>query len=69
MNASPPDPLASPCVRNCCLDEDDVCMGCGRSLEEIVAWSAASDADKAATLTRSRERTKRRAERYRERPR
>jgi len=50
------DPLASPCVRNCCLDEDNVCMGCGRSLEEIIAWSAASDGEKSATLARSRDR-------------
>jgi uncharacterized protein len=52
----PVDPLASPCVRNCCLDERDVCMGCGRSLDEIVAWGTASDEEKAATLARSRER-------------
>jgi uncharacterized protein len=52
----PTDPLASPCVRNCCLDEHNVCIGCGRSLEEIIAWSAASDSDKSATLARSRER-------------
>jgi uncharacterized protein len=52
----PTDPLASPCVRNCCLDESNVCMGCGRSLEEIIAWSTASDSEKSATLARSRER-------------
>lgn len=34
---------ASPCVRNCCLD-DDVCLGCGRKLDEILAWHGA-DAD------------------------
>jgi predicted Fe-S protein YdhL (DUF1289 family) len=57
MNELPPtDPLASPCVRNCCLDEQNVCMGCGRSLEEIVAWSAASADEKLAILARSRER-------------
>ena len=56
MNAPSSDPLASPCVRNCCLDEDNVCMGCGRSLEEIVAWGTASTVDKAAILERSRER-------------
>ena len=28
----------SPCVRNCCLDEKKVCMGCGRSLPEILEW-------------------------------
>jgi predicted Fe-S protein YdhL (DUF1289 family) len=65
MSTAPPDPLASPCVRHCCLDEDNVCMGCGRSLQEIVAWGSASAADKAAILERSRERAKRRAERFR----
>jgi len=53
---SPTDPLASPCVRNCCLDERNVCMGCGRSLEEIIAWGTASDSEKSATLERSRQR-------------
>ena len=38
-------------------------MGCGRSLEEIVAWGTASDSDKAAILLRSRERARRRAAR------
>jgi len=31
-------------------------MGCGRSLEEIIAWGAASDSEKSATLARSRQR-------------
>ncbi len=31
-------------------------MGCGRSLEEIIAWGAASDGEKSATLERSRQR-------------
>jgi predicted Fe-S protein YdhL (DUF1289 family) len=57
MSMPPPsDDLASPCVRNCCLDDDNVCMGCGRSLAEIVAWGAASEADKRAILARSRAR-------------
>ena len=55
------DPLASPCVRNCCLDDENVCMGCGRLLEEIVQWGTASDADKDAILARSRERLSARA--------
>ena len=43
---SPPIPaneVASPCVRTCCLDDDDVCIGCGRALAEIVAWGTADD--------------------------
>jgi predicted Fe-S protein YdhL (DUF1289 family) len=33
----------SPCVRNCCLDDDLVCVGCFRSLEEIKEWGVADD--------------------------
>jgi predicted Fe-S protein YdhL (DUF1289 family) len=28
----------SPCVGNCCLDDDSTCLGCFRSLEEIKEW-------------------------------
>jgi uncharacterized protein len=34
------DKLAeSPCVRNCCLGDDLVCLGCFRSLDEIKEWT------------------------------
>jgi uncharacterized protein len=36
--------LPSPCIRNCCLDEQDICLGCGRSLDEIRDWGNAPDA-------------------------
>jgi len=55
-----PSSVASPCVRNCCLDEQDVCMGCGRSLDEIRVWSESGDAERVKILERS---TQRRAER------
>ncbi|OUR74640.1 hypothetical protein A9Q78_00005, partial [Methylophaga sp. 41_12_T18] len=32
----------SPCVRNCCLDDDNICMGCFRSMDEILQWRDAS---------------------------
>lgn len=35
--------VASPCVRNCCLDKHDICMGCFRSLEEIKQWGVGND--------------------------
>jgi predicted Fe-S protein YdhL (DUF1289 family) len=46
----------SPCVRNCCLDDDDVCLGCGRSLEEIIAWSTSPEERKTEILRLCRER-------------
>lgn len=30
----------SPCVRRCTLDPDDLCVGCGRTLDEILEWAA-----------------------------
>lgn len=45
-----PSGVASPCIRNCCLDERDVCMGCGRTLDEIRAWGEADDASRTRIL-------------------
>ena len=42
--------ISSPCVRNCCLDENDVCIGCHRKLEEIIGWSAMDDEQKKQLL-------------------
>lgn len=32
-------PVASPCVSVCALDDQDICTGCYRSLQEIGGWS------------------------------
>ncbi|MFT6551303.1 MAG: putative Fe-S protein YdhL (DUF1289 family) [Zhongshania marina] len=32
-------PVASPCVSVCALDDQDICTGCYRSLQEIGDWS------------------------------
>ncbi len=53
------EPVPHPCVRNCCLDEADICMGCFRSLEEILAWHQASESEKQNILRRCAERKKR----------
>ncbi len=36
-------PVTSPCNGVCKLDAERVCIGCGRRMYEIAAWSAASD--------------------------
>ena len=36
----------SPCVSNCCLDNDDICLGCFRHIDEIVAWRSYPDKEK-----------------------
>jgi predicted Fe-S protein YdhL (DUF1289 family) len=57
MSVVPPPPVIdSPCVRNCCLDDDDICLGCGRSLQEITRWSTSNDASKQVILLAAAER-------------
>jgi predicted Fe-S protein YdhL (DUF1289 family) len=52
---SKPSPQ-SPCISVCALDENDICMGCYRSAEEITDWFMASDEEKYRILERVRER-------------
>nr|WP_302849974.1 DUF1289 domain-containing protein [Paraglaciecola mesophila] len=42
--------IDSPCVRNCCLDQQDMCVGCFRMLDEIVGWGTASSKRKKEIL-------------------
>jgi len=46
------DRTESPCVRNCCLNEADICSGCLRSLDEIKEWGKASEEAKKVILER-----------------
>lgn len=48
--------VKSPCVAVCALDEDDICLGCYRSADEITDWFMASDDEKRAIVRRSEER-------------
>ena len=55
VEASQADP-ASPCISICALDENDICMGCYRSAQEITDWFMASPDDKRAMLALARAR-------------
>ena len=43
-------PASSPCIDICEL-ADDVCRGCGRSLDEIAAWGGMSEAQRRAVMS------------------
>ncbi len=45
-----------PCVRNCCLNEADICLGCFRSLDEIMQWSGADNRERHIILQNARQR-------------
>ncbi|MBK9217289.1 MAG: DUF1289 domain-containing protein [Uliginosibacterium sp.] len=52
---------ASPCVRCCCLDDrTDTCVGCFRTLAEIMRWGNANAEERRQILLRC---AQRRAER------
>ena len=42
--------VKSPCVAVCALDENDVCIGCYRSGEEITNWGEMSNEQKREVL-------------------
>lgn len=46
----------SPCVKICELDQDGVCVGCGRTRAEIAGWISMSDAQKVQVVERADER-------------
>ncbi|MBX9752953.1 MAG: DUF1289 domain-containing protein [Roseococcus sp.] len=47
---------ASPCVQLCTLDSAGICLGCGRSLDEITRWARASAATRWAIWHAARDR-------------
>jgi len=58
LNSTPDDEptFPNPCVRNCCLDGNDVCLGCFRTLEEILNWSRSSNVEKKDILAKCKQR-------------
>lgn len=45
--------VTSPCVRNCSLNEQRICRGCFRHLEEIMCWPDADEAIRRDILERA----------------
>jgi predicted Fe-S protein YdhL (DUF1289 family) len=54
--------LQSPCIDNCCLDENDICLGCGRSMQEIINWSKLTDSERNTVLALCQARQEQRAQ-------
>lgn len=51
-----PTKIASPCQRNCCLNSNDICLGCFRSLDEITQWHESSEIEKKYILKQTQQR-------------
>ncbi|QZI69680.1 DUF1289 domain-containing protein [Pseudomonas protegens] len=55
---APERPVASPCVSICALDEQDICTGCQRTVDEITRWSRMDNTERRAVLALCHERAK-----------
>ncbi|MGE0774160.1 MAG: DUF1289 domain-containing protein [Sphingomonadaceae bacterium] len=42
--------VESPCTRCCTLDCNNICLGCGRTIDEIMEWGIASGERRRAIL-------------------
>jgi hypothetical protein len=43
--------IESPCIKICTLDvRSGLCLGCGRTVDEITRWTALSDAERARVM-------------------
>ena len=49
-------PAQSPCIGNCCLDDDLTCLGCFRSLEEVKEWAVVDEHRRRIILQNAKER-------------
>lgn len=44
--SAPNQPVLSPCVGVCTLDDDDRCLGCLRTADEIAGWASFSERER-----------------------
>jgi len=51
-------PVASPCVHVCALDEEDICIGCQRNVDEITRWSRMKNDERRQVLQLCHERAR-----------
>ncbi|WP_160106706.1 DUF1289 domain-containing protein [Pseudomonas izuensis] len=56
--STPERPVLSPCVNICALDDDDICTGCQRTVEEITRWSRMDNTERRKVLELCHERAK-----------
>ena len=50
-------PIESPCI-SVCRYENEVCAGCGRTVDEVVNWYDMTDDEKQAVLNRLEKKAK-----------
>lgn len=50
--------MDSPCINVCALNDEDVCIGCFRTAQEITDWTVLSENEQKAVCVKAGERRK-----------
>ena len=50
--------INKPCIRQCCLNEEDVCLGCFRTFDDMLQWNKSSSEEKMKMLKMARKEKK-----------
>lgn len=50
--------IEKPCIRKCCLDENDICLGCFRTFDDMIKWHKTTIEEKNTMLKEAKERKK-----------
>lgn len=57
--------IESPCIKTCTLDaRSGLCLGCGRTIDEIARWTAMSESERAHIMAELPARRASRAESF-----
>jgi predicted Fe-S protein YdhL (DUF1289 family) len=48
--------VTSPCIKVCVLDARNICVGCGRSIDEITQWSRLTEEQRRLVVDRAQQR-------------
>lgn len=46
----PSNDIETPCVKICVIDDDGLCVGCARTLDEIASWGSMSEEQRGAVM-------------------
>lgn len=50
--------IMKPCLRQCCLNEEDVCLGCFRTFDDMLQWNKVNTEEKMKMLEMAEQRRK-----------
>lgn len=50
--------INKPCIRQCCLNEEDICLGCFRTFDDMLGWNKATNEEKLKMLQMAGQRKK-----------